>query len=272
MKRGISAAGSAPHWQCGGQGFKSPILHQTKHVFLTCFFYKIILKGEKVVGNNKSIIHFGVRVQKRNRSYKLNRDEFATINTHPSLPRFSSLEKRNAYSDASCNEYRIEWCEEYREFCLTSYDKNINYFSKLDSNEFNYAISQFLISYPNFKEVVDLNDYNETEGYYMMVLDEYKQVYIGKSVNIKKRIQQHWSCTKPFDRTLFPLYNTNSVLSIDFFRALDTTRIYAWKTHMTFGFERDLVYDFPEKFSCNRIGGDIDNPIDGMLTARKHDL
>ena len=26
--RGISAVGSAPHWQCGGQGFKSPILHQ----------------------------------------------------------------------------------------------------------------------------------------------------------------------------------------------------------------------------------------------------
>lgn len=26
-QRGISAAGSAPHWQCGGQGFKSPMLH-----------------------------------------------------------------------------------------------------------------------------------------------------------------------------------------------------------------------------------------------------
>ena len=25
--RGISAVGSAPHWQCGGQGFESPILH-----------------------------------------------------------------------------------------------------------------------------------------------------------------------------------------------------------------------------------------------------
>ena len=25
--RGISAVGSAPHWQCGGQGFKSPMLH-----------------------------------------------------------------------------------------------------------------------------------------------------------------------------------------------------------------------------------------------------
>ena len=24
---GISAVGSASHWQCGGQGFKSPMLH-----------------------------------------------------------------------------------------------------------------------------------------------------------------------------------------------------------------------------------------------------
>lgn len=27
---GISAVGSASHWQCGGQGFKSPMLHQQK--------------------------------------------------------------------------------------------------------------------------------------------------------------------------------------------------------------------------------------------------
>ena len=26
--RGISAVGSAPHWQCGGQEFESPMLHQ----------------------------------------------------------------------------------------------------------------------------------------------------------------------------------------------------------------------------------------------------
>ena len=29
--RGISAVGSASHWQCGGQGFESPMLHQIKH-------------------------------------------------------------------------------------------------------------------------------------------------------------------------------------------------------------------------------------------------
>ncbi len=34
---GISAVGSASHWQCGGQGFKSPMLHQKKYGTLLCF-------------------------------------------------------------------------------------------------------------------------------------------------------------------------------------------------------------------------------------------
>ena len=37
---GISAVGSAQHWQCWGQGFKSPMLHHRKHfersAFLLC--------------------------------------------------------------------------------------------------------------------------------------------------------------------------------------------------------------------------------------------
>ena len=41
--RGISAVGSAPHWQCGGQGFDSPILHQKTvdyEIKSTAFFFK----------------------------------------------------------------------------------------------------------------------------------------------------------------------------------------------------------------------------------------
>ncbi len=30
LVRGISAVGSAPHWQCGGHGFKSRMLHFCK--------------------------------------------------------------------------------------------------------------------------------------------------------------------------------------------------------------------------------------------------
>ena len=29
---GISAVGSAPHWQCGGQEFESPMLHQVQQM------------------------------------------------------------------------------------------------------------------------------------------------------------------------------------------------------------------------------------------------
>lgn len=34
--RGISAVGSASHWQCGGQGFKSPMLHQCNIIRTFC--------------------------------------------------------------------------------------------------------------------------------------------------------------------------------------------------------------------------------------------
>lgn len=44
--RGISAVGSAPHWQCGGQGFKSPMLHQkNRYQFLRCLFFYTIKRG-----------------------------------------------------------------------------------------------------------------------------------------------------------------------------------------------------------------------------------
>ena len=36
-KWGISAVGSASHWQCGGQGFESPMLHQEKTLKLRRF-------------------------------------------------------------------------------------------------------------------------------------------------------------------------------------------------------------------------------------------
>ena len=82
----------------------------------------------------------------------------------------------------------------------------MKYFAKLDSIEFNKILNDFLEKYNKFKEVENLWDYDYVSGYYLMVLDEYKQVYIGKSEDIKRRIQSHWTAIKPFDRTLFPMY------------------------------------------------------------------
>ena len=45
-ERGISAAGSAPHWQCGGHGFESRMLHISETpVKSKALFKALILLG-----------------------------------------------------------------------------------------------------------------------------------------------------------------------------------------------------------------------------------
>ncbi len=217
--------------------------------------------------------HFGVKLINKGKSFKLTKEEFALINPKPSLPFFPTLAKKDAYIDAAGSAYREEWCKDYRELCLKNYDLNMKFFSKLDKSEFDNALESFLKQNKKFKEVTDLNEYTNTEGYYLMVLDEYKQVYIGKTENIKKRIMQHWSKTKQFDRTLLPMYAyKESCFSIDFFRALDTTRIYVWKRKLLDGIEYKLISNFPNQFCTNRIGGDITDGILALATMNRRNL
>ena len=218
-------------------------------------------------------IHFNVKIQKRKYSFNISREEFATISTKPSLHMFDRLKKENPYTDESGSEYNIEWCKKYRELCLKNFDINMKFFEGLDKDEFNFELTSFLHRHNRFKQIFDLNDVDDVYGYYIMVLDDYKQVYIGKADDIKRRIRQHWSNTKPFDRTLFPMYNVEkSVFSIDFFRALDTTRIYVWKKQLSDGLEAKLVKDFPPKFLCNRIGGDVITGIEALATMNIKDF
>ena len=217
--------------------------------------------------------HFGVTLINKGKSFKLIRDEFAIINTKPSLPFFASLAERNAYSDSQGSAYAESWCNEYRELCLKNFDLNMQYFSMLDKTAFDKSLDSFLVEYKGFKEVANLKDWAGIEGYYIMVLDEYKQVYIGKTEDVKKRIMKHWSNTKPFDRTLFPMYAWDkSTFSIDFFRAMDTTRIFAWKKKMSGGTEAKLISAFPPMFCTNRIGGDITNALQAIATIKKRKL
>lgn len=211
--------------------------------------------------------HFGVKLIDRGKGFRLTRNGFAPINTKPSLPYFESLAKRNAYTDEYGTAYSESWCAEYHEVCLKNFDRNMEYFSTLDKSAFDAALSSFLSKYKRFVEVTNLNDFNGVEGFYIMVLDEYKQAYIGKSEDIRKRIMKHWSNTKPFDRTLFPMYDwEKSTFSIDFFQALDTTRIYAWRKKMSNGIEAELIRNFPSQFCTNRIGGDVTSALQAMGT------
>lgn len=213
--------------------------------------------------------YFGVNLKENGRRFDLNREEFAVIDVEPSLPFFDFLAEKNAYVDDAGSLYNEKWCEEYRELCLKNYDLNMEFFSKLDRKEFNDALETFLAEHKRFVEITDLKECTKVEGYYLMVLDDYKQVYIGKTKDIRTRILRHWSATKEFDRTLFPMYEYKSCFSVDFFRALDTTRIFIWKKKTTNGIERKLIKSFPAEFCTNRIGGDVTTMIEAVATMKK---
>jgi hypothetical protein len=63
-----------------------------------------------------------------------------------------------------------------------------------------------------------------------------------------------------------------STLSIDFFRALDTTRIYAWKKKISDGIEAELIRNFPTQFCTNRIGGDVTSALQAVGTMNTRSL
>ena len=198
--------------------------------------------------------HFGVIVKPGKYGLELTRDTYAIINTKNSLGKFPNMQ--HAYADKEGTIYTDEWCREYQQLILRNFDLNMRFFASLNHDEFQAALDSFLQKNKGFVEVSDLTEYSGVGGYYLMVLDKYSQVYVGTTDDIRKRIQQHWSRSKSFDRLLFPMYSVNeSVLSIDSFRALDTTRIYVRTAKRTYVSENKYINQFPSQFVTNRVGG-----------------
>nr|MBR4279423.1 hypothetical protein [Clostridia bacterium] len=200
--------------------------------------------------------HFGVIVKPGKYGLELTRDTYAIISTKNSLGKFPHMQ--HAYADKEGTTYTEEWCLEYQQLVLRNFDLNMRFFASLSHDEFQASLDSFLLKNKGFVEVSDLTEYTGVSGYYVMVLDKYSQVYIGTTDDIRKRIQQHWSRRKYFDRLLFPMYAVNeSILSIDSFRALDTTRIYVRVTKRTYVSENKYIKQFPQQYVTNRVGGGI---------------
>lgn len=190
-------------------------------------------------------------------SFKLGRGTIYTydfVSNHPDSYVIDKVEEIDGEQYVTEMHYTDLWCKQHYEKCVDNYRLNIAFYSSLDRERFNKTINAFLKKYASFKEVTDLKEYDGESGYYLMVLDEYKQVYIGTSNNIKKRIQGHWRIRKNFDRLLFGSVE-ESRISIDSFRALDTTRIYVYKTLDTYDNEDKYISFFPDEFICNRVAG-----------------
>lgn len=144
--------------------------------------------------------YFGVNLRVGKWGVKLTRDNYAFINkkctTHESCTNYYEKywgEARREqfleiFEDETAVYYTDSWCERHREKVLMNFDLNMAYFKTLDYGEFNESIQLFLNRNNEFKEINDLNESEGKTGYYVMVLDEYYQIYIGTSNNIKRRV------------------------------------------------------------------------------------
>lgn len=179
--------------------------------------------------------HFGVWIKKSEKN-KISREHYAH------------------YDDKYIENWGEHVCKLHQEKSLINFDKNMEYFRHLSYQAFEKELDKYIISRENVRQIFDLNECKNMCGIYVMVLDEYKQIYIGQSDNIKRRIMSHWSKRVDFERLLWGGVN-DSVLSINSFGALDTTRIFVIPTRYMDYCEKEVIAQVSSQFKLNRIGG-----------------
>lgn len=214
----------------------------------------------------RTLEHFGVKVRSGSKyGLHIDRVTYAQINKRSSF--YFTREQNPAlwdsladiYEDENHRFYTDEWCEIEQADALENFELNMGYFSSLDPAEFDLAIVDTVTAQRGMVEVTDLNEWEGKCGLYLMVLDDYRQAYVGVTErDIKMRIREHWSSNKQFDRLLFGGVN-RSILSIDSFRALDTTRIFALQVRNPFDLEDKVIESLPGKFLLNRVMGGGEN-------------
>lgn len=222
---------------------------------------------KSATGSTAAAVNLGVTVRStRGLGLRMTREVYARISKRSSTP-FSREDYprlwdalNDNYEDADHRIYTDEWCANYQKLALENYDLNMRFFASLDHDEFDQALQRAVKSQPGMREVTDLAEWDGVPGLYIMVLDEYCQAYVGAASStggIMRRIKQHWTRSQPFDRLLWGGV-TESILAIDSFRALDTTRLFATKTTGAFEGENPLIDQFPPKFLLNRLRGGND--------------
>ena len=165
--------------------------------------------------------------------------------------------------------YTDEFVSKHYADCMTNFDLNMAYFEKLDFKQFDRYLSSF-VKKNRFREITDLQEVAGISGIYILVLDKYKQVYIGKSQSakgMKSRILSHWSGKKEFGRLIYGSVDT-SILPIDVFGALDTTRIFVREYRGLQDLdvaEQQFVEKFDTKYRLNRVAGGLNAESDSPL-------
>ena len=248
----------------------------------------------------EKINHFGISYKSDNKNLKIDRNLYAIIDkknhdlSHYRSHYFRMKQLANdetqseslrnfgrhrceyllkIFEDDSLELYTDEYCKEHQKDCLLNYDLNMKFFKKLNSDEFKKNINKIKNKWRKLEEIDDITKYEGINGIYILVLDEYKQMYVGESKNICKRIKEHWNRKKAFDKLIFGRVE-DSVLSIDSFGPLDTTRIFIYETYDNYKIEERLTSYIPKKFLLNRttggFRGDADVEIKVATIANKN--
>lgn len=198
--------------------------------------------------------------------YSLKRDSFVSGKDYEKYCR-QYWTKNECMSYEQFKAYSPQFIEMYTDEILVNYRLSMEYFKSLDHDMFNKELEAFVLR-NKFIDVWNLKKFKGVSGYYIMVLDEYNQCYIGWSKDIYKRIRTHWNIRKDFDRLLFPSHGMkSSIMSIDSFRILDTTRIFIKPQKDDCNSEEFLVNDMNKMYTLNRIGGGI-KPTDNYFIEK----
>lgn len=147
-----------------------------------------------------------------------------------------------------------------------NFDLSMSYFASLNVEEFEEALGHVLAKGRTFKPVQSLKDWDGVAGAYVMVFDEYRQFYVGKADDIRRRIKQHWGARKHFDRLIYGT-KYDSIFPADELRALDTTRIFAARSRNPFAVEQRAEKAADQRFCLNRMNGGSPSPMMLMLNA-----
>lgn len=161
------------------------------------------------------------------------------------------------------NKYLTEYAKNE---ALKNYNLNINYFTNLSQKDFNQAVKNLLKIY-DFIQIYDLNTLKNKKGIYILILDKYKQLYIGQSSrDLKQRILRHFKITIPYQKV--PIIKPDT-LPIDSFKPLDITRIYALYVPQQITIdeiESKLIKQCPNNYILNKIIGGKPNNLADLLT------
>ncbi|TWT08090.1 hypothetical protein FQV26_09845 [Planococcus sp. CPCC 101016] len=203
-------------------------------------------------------LHLGLQLMEKSGGLKLTRENYIRASNK------SSFGTREIYPES--------YIKLHTKDCLENFDLNMEYYHLLSKQEFNEELTRFLDKTKVFNEFIDLSLLKGSPGYYVMVLDEYSQVYIGISGDITRRIRVHWSAQKQFDRLIFGGID-DSILSIDSFRAYDTTRIFAYVTNDFQSFENEYINYFDPEYMLNRtVGGTLSGLTEAILHRKTRKL